>query len=76
VIESVAKRMSLLDRFLTVWIFVAMALGVGIVHFLISDPAAFFAPVTVGAAFLPSKVSVARRSTFSPLPCRWPFILL
>lgn len=44
--------MSFLDRYLTVWIFVAMALGVGIGYFLIADPEAFFAPVTVGATNL------------------------
>jgi arsenite transporter len=50
--ESVAGKMSLLDRFLTVWIFVAMGLGVGIGYFLIDDPEAFFAPVTVGTTNL------------------------
>jgi ACR3 family arsenite transporter len=46
--DSVAKKMSFLDRFLTLWIFVAMAIGVGAGYFLIADPEAFFAPVTVG----------------------------
>jgi arsenite transporter len=50
--ESIAGKMSLLDRFLTVWIFVAMGLGVGIGYFLIDDPEAFFAPVTVGTTNL------------------------
>jgi len=46
--ESVAKKMSFLDRYLTLWIFVAMAIGVCSGYFLIADPEAFFAPVTVG----------------------------
>lgn len=50
--ESIAKKMSLLDRFLTVWIFAAMALGIALGHFLIVDPEGFFAPVTVGTTNL------------------------
>lgn len=46
--ESIAKKMSFLDRYLTLWIFVAMGIGVLLGNFAIADPEAFFAPVTVG----------------------------
>ncbi|RYD40134.1 MAG: ACR3 family arsenite efflux transporter [Verrucomicrobiaceae bacterium] len=45
--------MSFLDRWLTLWIFVAMAAGVLLGTFLITDAEAFFAPVTVGMTNLP-----------------------
>jgi len=51
--DQVAKNMSFLDRYLTVWIFAAMGLGVVLGHFGISNPAAFFAPMTVGTTNLP-----------------------
>ncbi len=51
--ESVAQKMSFLDRYLTVWIFAAMGLGVLLGNFVLSDPAAFFAPLTVGTTNLP-----------------------
>jgi len=50
--DSIAKKMSFLDRFLTVWIFVAMGVGVGTGYFFIPDPEALFAPVTVGTTNL------------------------
>jgi arsenite transporter len=50
---AIAKSMSFLDRYLTLWIFTAMALGVALGNFVISDPAAFFAPLTVGTTNLP-----------------------
>jgi ACR3 family arsenite transporter len=51
--ESVAQKMSFLDRYLTVWIFAAMAVGVLLGNFVLTDPAAFFAPLTVGTTNLP-----------------------
>lgn len=51
--ESVVRQMSFLDRYLTVWIFAAMGLGVLLGSFVLSDPAAFFAPLTVGTTNLP-----------------------
>jgi ACR3 family arsenite transporter len=51
--ESVTQKMSFLDRYLTVWIFAAMALGVLLGNVVITDPAAFFAPMTLGATNLP-----------------------
>jgi len=50
--DSIVRKMSFLDRYLTVWIFVAMALGVALGNFAIPDPGAFFAPVTVGTTNL------------------------
>lgn len=45
--------MSFLDRYLTVWIFVAMLLGVALGSLVIPDPSSFFAPLTVGTTNLP-----------------------
>src|SRR5665811_895004 len=56
--DAVAKNMSFLDRYLTVWIFAAMGLGVLLGHFVISNPTAFFAPMTVGTTNLPIAVGL------------------
>jgi ACR3 family arsenite transporter len=56
--DQVAQNMSFLDRYLTVWIFAAMGLGVVLGHFVIADPAAFFAPMTVGTTNLPIAVGL------------------
>ena len=54
----VARNLSFLDRYLTVWIFAAMGLGVGLGHGAIHDPAAFFAGVTVGTTNLPIAIGL------------------
>lgn len=56
--NKVAQNMSFLDRYLTVWIFAAMGLGVALGHFVIADPEAFFAPLTVGTTNLPIAVGL------------------
>jgi ACR3 family arsenite transporter len=56
--NAVAKNMSFLDRYLTVWIFAAMGLGVVLGHFVVSDPAGFFAPMTVGTTNLPIAIGL------------------
>lgn len=56
--EAVAKNLSFLDRYLTVWIFAAMGLGVALGHFVLSDPEAFFAPMTIGTTNLPIAIGL------------------
>lgn len=51
--SGVSKKMSFLDRYLTVWIFAAMALGVALGSLVLTDPASFFKPLTVGTTNLP-----------------------
>lgn len=46
--EHVARKLSLLDRYLTVWIFAAMALGVGIGYFFQAGVDRFNEALTVG----------------------------
>ena len=56
--EAVAKNMSFTDRYLTVWIFAAMGLGVLLGNLVIADPAAFFAPMTIGTTNLPLAIGL------------------
>ena len=56
--DAVAKNMSFLDRYLTVWIFAAMGLGVMLGHFALPDPQAFFAPMTIGTTNLPIAIGL------------------
>jgi ACR3 family arsenite transporter len=57
-VNAVARNLSFLDRYLTVWIFAAMGLGVALGHFVIANPAAFFAPMTVGTTNLPIAIGL------------------
>lgn len=56
--DAVAKNMSFLDRYLTVWIFAAMGLGVVLGNFVITDPAALFEPMTIGTTNLPIAIGL------------------
>jgi arsenite transporter len=56
--NAVAGNMSFTDRYLTVWIFAAMGLGVLLGNFVIADPTAFFAPMTVGTTNLPLAIGL------------------
>ncbi len=51
--EGALKRLSTLDRFLTLWIFLAMALGVGLGYLLPEGVARLNAQVSVGTTNLP-----------------------
>lgn len=56
--ENVARNLSFLDRYLTVWIFAAMGLGILLGQFVIADAASFFAPMTVGTTNLPIAIGL------------------
>jgi arsenite transporter len=55
---AVAKRLSSLDRFLTVWILLAMAVGVGVGYFFADQVARFNVLVSVGTTNIPIAVGL------------------
>ena len=56
--DGVVKKLSFLDRFLTLWIFAAMAVGVGIGYFFSNVVNNLSAKVSVGTTNIPIAIGL------------------
>jgi ACR3 family arsenite transporter len=58
VADSVIKKLSFLDRFLTLWIFAAMAIGVGIGYFFFGAVNSISTKVSIGTTNIPIAIGL------------------